>query len=167
MPSAGVENVDIDLPSKKVTVTGNVTPEAVKEKVGLQPSTVYCRNAVVPRPFTCPALRGPQNADGCLCLCTEQWQICCAGGQDRAAHRILDVTAFERLDAHSACNQQQQSGQQGSIVMFVFARMQTCRDWDSISCVCIVVLFRLTHFGQYSLAVGAMRMLKFFATPGG
>jgi hypothetical protein len=32
---AGVENVDIDLPSKKVTVRGNVTPEAVKEKVGL------------------------------------------------------------------------------------------------------------------------------------
>lgn len=33
MLCAGVEKVDIDLPSKKVTVTGNVTPEAVKEKV--------------------------------------------------------------------------------------------------------------------------------------
>ena len=36
LPPAGVENVDIDLPSKKVTVTGNVTPEAVKEKVRLR-----------------------------------------------------------------------------------------------------------------------------------
>jgi copper chaperone CopZ len=38
VPCAGVENVDIDLPSKKVTVRGNVTPEAVKEKVGSQNS---------------------------------------------------------------------------------------------------------------------------------
>ncbi len=31
--NAGVEKVDIDLASKKVTVRGNVTPEAVKDKV--------------------------------------------------------------------------------------------------------------------------------------
>lgn len=30
---AGVEKVDIDLASKKVTVRGTVTPEAVKDKV--------------------------------------------------------------------------------------------------------------------------------------
>ena len=31
--TAGVEHVDVDLASKKVTVRGNVTREAVKEKV--------------------------------------------------------------------------------------------------------------------------------------
>lgn len=41
-----MENVDIDLPSKKVTVRGNVTPEAVKEKVGLQAQTRHCTFAV-------------------------------------------------------------------------------------------------------------------------
>ena len=56
-PFAGVENVDIDLPSKKVTVRGNVTPEAVKDKVGTvaeycqrpaawQPSRRICWSAV-------------------------------------------------------------------------------------------------------------------------
>ena len=33
LASAGVEHVDVDLASKKVTVRGNVPREAVKEKV--------------------------------------------------------------------------------------------------------------------------------------
>jgi hypothetical protein len=40
--SAGVKNVDIDLPSKKFTVRGDVTPAAVKDAVQVRRAALRC-----------------------------------------------------------------------------------------------------------------------------